>query len=212
MKPVRGFTLLEVLVALVLVGLLMMVLFGGFRAGIRSWHASERHAAQVEEPRQISSLLYRHLGQLLPVTFAADESGMIEPAFLGEANRIRYVAPLSMSAGGMPYVFELVSGWQGREGLWVRYAPYIAGRSAAALLQDSAFVQLSPALQATFAYFGVAEAGAEPAWHEAYLNAKEPPRLVSLRLSGDEQPWPHLTFAVVQLSKNEGPPALRFVR
>lgn len=212
MKSERGFTLLEVLVALVLVGLLMMVLFGGFRAGIRSWHAAEQHTARVEEPRQISSLLYRHLGQLLPVNFAADEQGIIEPAFLGEANRIRYVAPLSMSSGSAPYVFELVSGWQGREGLWGRYVPYVSGRSAAELLREATFVQLSPGLQATFAYFGPGQTQEEPAWHDNYSDTQKPPRLVSLRLSGDGPQWPTLTFAVVQVSKNEGPPALRFVR
>lgn len=212
LKNQRGFTLLEVLVALVLVGLLMMVLFGGFRAGIRSWHAAEKHTALVEEPRQISSLLYRHLGQLQPVSFAADEQGVIEPAFMGEARRMRYVAPLSMSSGNAPYVFELVSGWQGREGIWGRYVPYVSGRSAAELLREATFVQLSPTLQATFAYFGSAEEGGEPAWHDAYLDMQKPPRLVSLRLSGDGPLWPALTFPVVQVSKSEGPPALRFVR
>lgn len=93
MKSARGFTLLEVLVALVLIGLLMVVLFGGFRAGINSWRIADQHSMRVEEPRQLSGLLYRHLGQLLPARFAADEQGNIQPSFTGEKGRMLYIAP-----------------------------------------------------------------------------------------------------------------------
>lgn len=207
----RGFTLLEVLVALVLVGLLMMVLFGGFRAGISSWRAADQHAARVEEPRQLSSLLYRHLGQLLPVRFAADEQGNVEPSFAGGAERMLYVAPLSMSSGSTPYVFELISGWQGHRGIWARYAPYTSGKSADELLRGTDFTQISSSLQATFTYFGEGEAGGDATWHDDYRNPQTPPKLVSVQLSGDGRQWPTLTLAVIQVS-NEPPPNLRFVR
>ena len=210
-KSARGFTLLEVLVALVLIGLLMVVLFGGFRAGINSWRIADQHSMRVEEPRQLSGLLYRHLGQLLPARFAADEQGNIQPSFTGEKGRMLYIAPLSMSSGSVPYVFEVISRWQGRPGIWARYAPYHPNKSAQELLSAADFVQISASLQADFAYFGEAEPGAEPAWHNEYSNLQKPPKLVSFRLSGDERQWPALTFTVVQVS-NEPPPALRFVR
>ena len=36
----RGFTLIEILVAVMLLGLLMAALFGGVRLGVRAWEAS----------------------------------------------------------------------------------------------------------------------------------------------------------------------------
>lgn len=199
MKAARGFTLVEVLIALVLAGLLVVVLFGGFRAGIRSWQLAEQHTASVEEPRQLSALLYRHLGQLLPVQFLPDSGGRIEPAFLGESQRIRYVAPLSMSAGGIPYVFELTSDSPGMEGIWVRFAPYEEGRTVEDLLYHSGEPQLvSSTLHLSFHYFGTVEGqDAEVGeWYEAYARIDAVPKLVSVRINGTRRGWPELILPV----------------
>lgn len=210
MKRSGGFTLIEVLVVLTLLGLLMMVLFGGFRAGIRSWHLAEQHTARVEEPRQLSGLLYRHLGQLFPATFIGDQNGQVEPAFVGDAHRMRYVAPLSMSSGSVPYLFEWVSNLQGRGGIWGRFAPYAPGSTPEDILAGAEFKQLSASTEASFAYFKSSDDPAEQGWIDVYAE-KDPPNLVSVRLTSSDTPWPVLTFEVLQLS-NETPGTLRFVR
>lgn len=201
MTRARGFTLLEVLVALTLTSLLVVALFGGFRAGIRSWQTVERHTAQVEEPRQLSSLLYRHLGQMVPAAFGEQEGGWHDPAFFGEAERVRYVAPLAMSASGLPYVFELVSNQRGMPGVWARFAPYQEGKSADALLADAEFLQISKSLGVTFGYYGVGDDANEiPRWSTTY-KSDQLPRLVSLQISGGQRAWPTMTFAVTQVGK-----------
>ncbi|MDG9926766.1 MULTISPECIES: prepilin-type N-terminal cleavage/methylation domain-containing protein [unclassified Pseudomonas] len=195
MKAARGFTLVEVLIALVLAGLLVVVLFGGFRAGIRSWQLAEQHTASVEEPRQLSALLYRHLGQLLPAEFPPDSSGRVAPAFVGEQERMRYVAPLSMSAGGIPYVFELSSD---SSGVWVRFAPYEAGKAAEDLLASVEPQLVSSSLHLSFRYFGPAEewddSGSQ--WVDAFSRVGSVPQLVSVRVDGARKGWPELILPV----------------
>lgn len=201
MTRARGFTLLEVLVALTLTSLLVVALFGGFRAGIRSWQTVERHTAQVEEPRQLSSLLYRHLGQMVPAAFGDREDGGHEAAFFGEAQRVRYVAPLAMSANGLPYVFELTSNQQGRPGVWVRFGPYQEGKSAEAVLADAEYQQVSKTLGVTFAYYGAGDDFSQiEHWTDTY-KSDQLPRLVSLRIAGSDRAWPAMTFAVTQVGK-----------
>ncbi len=201
MRRMRGFTLLEVLVALTLTSLLVVALFGGFRAGLRSWQTVERHTAQVEEPRQLSSLLYRHLGQMVPAAFGDREDGGHEASFFGESDRVRYVAPLAMSANGLPYVFELVSNRQGMPGIWVRFAPYQEGKSAESLLGDAEYQQVSKTLGVTFAYYGAGDDFNQIArWSDTY-KSDQMPRLVSLRLAGGERAWPAMTFPVMQVGK-----------
>lgn len=191
-----GFTLVEVLIALTLMGLLVVVLFSGFRVGLRSWQAVERHTARVEESRQLSGLLYRQLGQVLPILLAT-EGGKQEPAFVGQATRLRYIAPLSLSSGNLPYLFELDSNWQGRPGIWARFAPYRAGLTVEALLADSEYVQISEKLKLRFAYFH-AEFTRE--WVPDYLRA-ELPALVSVQLVNEDQAWPLLVLPVTAVGQ-----------
>ncbi|MEE9250386.1 MAG: prepilin-type N-terminal cleavage/methylation domain-containing protein, partial [Alphaproteobacteria bacterium] len=63
----RGFTLLEVLIAMTLLGLIMMLLFGGLRLGTRAW---ETNSDRVEEISQIEishQIIRRMLAQAYPL-------------------------------------------------------------------------------------------------------------------------------------------------
>lgn len=191
MKQQKGFTLLETLIALVLMSLLIMALFGGFRAGLRSWQAAEQHVAWVEEPRQLSALLYRHLSQFVPVAGELTFSGPTF-VFVGEPARLLYVAPLAMSVGDEPYVFELVSGHNGQLGLWARFAPLVQneGTTYQELLNDVEYVQVSDNVSAQFSYFF------QGAWVDS-LPEGQLPALVKVNLQiNSGQDWPSLVFAL----------------
>lgn len=191
MKQQKGFTLLETLVALVLMSLLVMALFGGFRAGLRSWHAAEKHVAWVEEPRQLSSLLYRHLSQFVPIRVGQPSFDIIY-LFSASADRLLYVAPLAMSVGDELHVFEMVNGHHGQPGLWARFAPVTqnTNQTDQELLADVEYVQISENLSAQFSYY----------FEEAWLDSLEVGQLptlikVNLQLSSGQE-WPSLVFAV----------------
>ncbi|MET1079717.1 MAG: prepilin-type N-terminal cleavage/methylation domain-containing protein [Pseudomonas sp.] len=193
MSRSRGFTLIEVLIALSLTGLLVMVLFSGFQVGIRSWQSVERHTARVEEGRQLSSLLSRQLAQVQPFILGGEQRS--ESAFLGEAKRLRYVAPLSISSGNLPYLFELVSEWQGQPGVWARFAPFREGQDAETILADAPFLQISQGLRLTFGFFN---RETTEQWVPEYEYA-ELPQLVSVQMVGDDQAWPLLILPVTQV-------------
>lgn len=187
----KGFTLLETLIALVLMSLLIMALFGGFRAGLRSWQAAERHVAWVEEPRQLSALLYRHLSQFVPIVVGQSSAGAVY-LFSAAAERLLYVAPLAMSVGDAPYVFELVNGHNGQFGLWARFAPLVQNENKTyqELLDEVEYVQISENVSAQFSYFF------EGAWVDS-LPEGQLPALVKVNLQiRSAQDWPSLVFAV----------------
>ena len=198
MRRERGFTLLEVLVALVLIGLLMVVLFGGFRAGIRSWQLAESHTTEIEDRRQLSGLLYRHLGQLRFAVPVISESGQLSSFYLWEPSRLRYVAPLAMSTGGMPYVFELVSDAPGMPGIWVRFAPFDAQQPVEQAFAGVEFQQVSSDVRLLFHYFTRSfDQGDVPReWRELSGLDDETPSLVAVRFVGDDSGWPDLVLPV----------------
>lgn len=190
MSRERGFTLLEVLVALTLMSLLIVALFGGFRAGVRTWQSIQGHVERTEDPRQLSGLVYRHLAQLMPVMLR-DENFRPAPAFLGEKGRLRYVAPLSMSVGDVPYLVEIVDGHNGQAGVWIRYAPVRAGAMMSEVLANADYQQMSKTLSIRFSYFH------EGQWKESLFSG-EAPELIAVQLNAVDVSWPRLVVSIAR--------------
>ena len=191
----KAFTLIETLVALTLMSLLIMVLFGGFRAGLRSWQASENYIAASEEPRQLSALLYRHLGQVVPMMAGGDDV-LSRPIFAASTEQIRYVAPLAMSAGNAYFVFEMINNFEGRGGIWVRFAPVMEGLKADDILEPAEYIQVSTEWAVHFAYFHNEE------WLDE-MPEDELPKLVSVNLTAAGKQWPSMVFALNTLGLDQ---------
>src|SRR5690348_9183538 len=86
----RGFTLVELLVALSLMALISIALFGGMRFGMRAWETGTQRIDQATRIELVQSLLRRQLSQAkLPPT----KSNESAPAFVGKADRVAFVAP-----------------------------------------------------------------------------------------------------------------------
>lgn len=191
LKQQKAFTLIETLVALTLMSLLIMVLFGGFRAGVRSWKMSESHIALTEEPRQLSALLYRHLGQIADLSVDAVSFEPLK-AFTGEAERIRYAAPLAMSVGNKYYLFEMINNHEGRGGIWIRFAPFMDGWTATGMFETAQFMQISKDWSVHFTYFF------EGKWLNE-LPEGQLPQLVAAQLTANDRQWPSMVFAIHKL-------------
>lgn len=189
----KAFTLIETLIALTLMSLLIMVLFGGFRVGVRSWSISEDYITKAEEPRQLSALLYRHLGQIVPVKLGGISFDSLM-AFESQPERIRYAAPLAMSVGNAYYLFEMINNHEGRGGLWVRFAPLVDGWTAEDIFAQTQFLQVSEQWSVRFSYFNGEQ------WLDEMPDGRMPV-LVSVHLTAVDQHWPRMVFAVNKLGR-----------
>ena len=102
----RGFTLLELTIALVLMALMSAVMFGSLSFAGRSWDGGEAKAAQVSEMRQTQQFLRSQLASQYPLR--ARKVAEFPLYFAGAADEIRYAAPLpSRVAEGGLYYFRL---------------------------------------------------------------------------------------------------------
>ncbi|HZU90446.1 MAG TPA: prepilin-type N-terminal cleavage/methylation domain-containing protein, partial [Stellaceae bacterium] len=95
-----GFTLLEILVALAVLGLLMVGLAQGVRAGLALWQAQTRRLAQIAEIDAGERLL-RNLFSSMPPPFAARFAGEnAAPTGLeGTADRVSFTGELPTGLG-----------------------------------------------------------------------------------------------------------------
>jgi len=130
-NPQRGFTLIEVLLALALTALLLTLLSTGMYVVARDWNDNtERLDAKLDESLAILQI-ERALVAAFPHSFNSTETLLREVYFDGEDDRLRWVSTVSPQrlAGLTTWSIDAVSG----EGIGVRTAPAFSDDPSARL-------------------------------------------------------------------------------
>lgn len=107
----RGFTLIELLVAMALVALLMTMVYEGLRSGQRAAETGQAFIDRTNRLRITHEFLRHQIGRLMPLPYKQDTSNGKLFIFEGDADKIRFVAPMPGYLGfGGTYVqeFELI--------------------------------------------------------------------------------------------------------
>ena len=130
-NPQRGFTLIEVLLALALTALLLTLISTGMYVVARDWNENtERLDAKLDESLAILQI-ERALIAAFPHSFNSTETLLREVYFDGEDDRLRWVSTVSPQrlAGLTTWSIDAVSG----EGIGVRTAPAFSDDPSARL-------------------------------------------------------------------------------
>ncbi|MGI9212901.1 MAG: prepilin-type N-terminal cleavage/methylation domain-containing protein [Methylococcaceae bacterium] len=210
-KPQVGFTLLEILIATSLLGLMMLVLMGSLRIGAASWDAGENRMAQSERLNTLHHFLRHHIEAALPVT-GMSAKGRNEYLFQGGSDFLEYVAPLpaQVKTGGL-YRFRLyVAEEEQRQSLRLAMLPYISPPAhRPGLMQEAPPPEVEPIddleILDDMAYLKISylartlphpQNGAEPVeWEDEWLQ-NTMPALVRIELSpATGAAWPALLIA-----------------
>ncbi len=96
-RGVAGFTLVELLIAIALFGLILTGLYSGLRMATRASAAGEAHATDNDELRAVTGFLRFELGQVYPLVFSDEDDQ--EVIFEGEPDRLSFVARLPQHRG-----------------------------------------------------------------------------------------------------------------
>jgi general secretion pathway protein J len=190
----RGFTLLELLVAMTLLALLMAALAGGLRFGGRAFEAGELRVDHLERVLVTHGFLRRQLGAAWPLwDEEAGDGGAV--LFEGEADSLRFVAFLPEHLGGGEMHLLVLREERGplRRDLVLDWEPLraeLAPPHTAVLLEDVAEVR--------FAFRGLRELEtAAPPWRERWRDMSALPELVRLSVrfpDGDRRSFPDLVI------------------
>lgn len=103
---VSGFTLLEMLIAMSLLGLMLVLLGSGLTISRHALEMSDRYTARLTEIRAAQDFLRGALQQALPLAFDGNqyEQGQV---FEGDSRHLRFVAALPNTVAGRLQVHSL---------------------------------------------------------------------------------------------------------
>jgi general secretion pathway protein J len=123
-KAERGFTLVELVIALTVLSLLSLALWGTVSLGARSASIGERKSEQARRYRIATDLIVRQLRSAAPLHVVDEDEEQAQPYFIGESERVSFVtaAPQSPNSSGL----AVVDYWYADGVLMMSEIPYFA--------------------------------------------------------------------------------------
>ncbi|MGH6899269.1 MAG: prepilin-type N-terminal cleavage/methylation domain-containing protein [Geminicoccaceae bacterium] len=202
-----GFTLLELLIAITLLGLLMAALFGGLRLGARAWERSEQRLDQSTRLQVVQNFVRERLAQAYPLS-TEDETGRLRLAFEGDGDSLRFVTLMPAYLGtGFAELVLAIDDRSDAKDLVVRWRPFELPPQLDDEDEPQIKVLLDDIEALEIAYFGALDRGAPALWHEQWQGVMALPELVRLRVvfaEDDRRYWPDLIVRPV----TDAPPPL----
>jgi general secretion pathway protein J len=128
----RGFTLIEILLATTVLAAGLALGFATLRAATATANRAEAIAQRSERIRAVEGFLRRRLSSSLPIAFATEPGTGRALRFVGEPQRMRFVADLPDYLGrGGPHLHDvgLYDGGDGQGVLAVSFAMVLAGET-----------------------------------------------------------------------------------
>lgn len=183
-----GFSLVELLVSLVIVGLLSLLLLNGVFSGRRVWERLEERTSAMEQVEGAQGALRTRLERAFPLSRYDASAPYVD--FKGEAKTLRFLAPPALA--GRPAALR-------RYTLGLTVAGELTLVSASDLALDAAraderLVLLTGVQTVDFAYWGPSRSPpGRPAWRPRWESEPTLPQLVRVRVTfqpGDRRRWP----------------------
>lgn len=186
-----GFTLIEVVLAMILVGLIMAIAVGGIRMSRKAAESGERRVEATNSIRVTQEFLRKQFSRTLPLAFATDRTEGRNYVFEGDDREVTFVAPMPgyLSSGG-PYV-QVLSIERGE--LRFQHRMLLSDEDD----QDAAepVVLLDRIRRGRFEYRGIDDQGRLSDWDDDWEDPSRTPMMVRVSLEFERNSglsWPTL--------------------
>jgi len=191
-KPMGGFTLLEVLASLVLLALLLIGVYSGLRTATHSVRSGTAAVARIDQIRSAQQFLQSELAQSMAQPISKNAQGD-NIYFQGDAHEMRYVAPLPGYLGRLgPQLqsLKLVDNGHGDASLVLTLALLPPDGSPPKALGDPQ-VLLDHIRSGEFSYRGIDTQGKPVPWSGTWSDGRLLPLLVRVQLLAQgNYAWP----------------------
>ncbi len=197
----QGFTLMEILLATLLLAAGLAVGFATLRAATAMVHRGEITAARNERIRAVQGFLRSHLASAQMIAYALDDQNGIASRFAGTPTQMRFVADIPDYLGrGGPYLHDVEVVDDGTR-LQVGLAMVQAGQTIAEPGTPHPPELLADHLKAVrFRYRGLApDGGGLGDWQDGWSQVETLPVQVSIEIQADDGTrWPDMVVTLAQ--------------
>ncbi|HLY44323.1 MAG TPA: prepilin-type N-terminal cleavage/methylation domain-containing protein [Stellaceae bacterium] len=179
---IAGFTLVEVMVALALTGLVSLVMLQGVALAAHGLDRLSQRSERLDERRGLETLMGRALATAVAVP-ASDGA----PAFVGRPTSVAF---LSVADDGGPGLYRITLAL-GRVGSQPAVTLTRRRAEGSVMPRREESVLVNDVRAFGIAYFGAVSPGADPAWHRHWEGVSYLPQLVRIiveRIGGREEP------------------------
>lgn len=197
-RSARGFTLMEMMIAMALVGMALTIAFAALRFASRSWERTDVLGNELDQWRVATSVIRRQLNQAQAIRPDAASRNLL---FTGASHTLEFIAPAPVQNGRLAglyrYRLHFVNEAQGKA-LRLDYRPYFPADDSAWQTDAETTLLVKGVQEGRFAYLAESPISGEGQWQDAWSKAERLPTMVrlELQLEAPSAPWPPL---VVQL-------------
>ena len=192
-KISKGFTLIEILIAITLLGIMMVLLFGSLRIGAKNWDAGEEKIVETSQITIVQNFLRTYLASAIP----ADDFNEDEPvfSFVGSGDSIQFAStlpPYGVRKG--QHLFKLFLKDEGDTTSLNVSVQTFYPLEEEEVKDDIVLLENIEKLEIN--YFGPDEFGEGTQWDTKWEEKRVLPRLIQIDIQlKDKPPWPALRVA-----------------
>jgi len=96
-RPDRGSTLIELLISLSILGVILLIILGAFRIGIRAWETGERDGDSYQRQQMVFSILKRQLSSACDQPIVSEDEK--PTVFRGDSESMDFISSISVVPG-----------------------------------------------------------------------------------------------------------------
>ncbi len=208
MKQARGFTLIEVLLATVLLAAGLALALTTLRAATATVDRGEALAQRSERIRAVEGFLRRRIASAQQIAFQTDANTGEISQFVGEPQRLRFVADLPNYLGrGGPHLHDIAVDEAGRsQRLTVAFGMVMTGRTIELDTPRPPEPLVDDLVELRLRYRGFDDTGALGGWQERWGPASLPLQVEVVIETERDGVWPTLVVTLPQGTGQAGNP------
>lgn len=206
-KTNNGFTLIEILMVMTLLGVMMVLLFGSLKICADSWHKGENKITQVNEVSVVYNFFQQHLAVAKPLLNDFKKSDLqAKLAFQGKRQSLQFVSGFPASVGKLGLQLFSISldkddDDNDKQVIKVTITPFFPMENEDSDDYKEEVVLLKGVGDFSLSYFGTDDGMDNDinnaSWRDEWLDKNAQPRLVKIAIKLDNDAfWPEMLIAL----------------